>query len=74
MILFPKDLDGRAAILLLQDGVFLLRKRYKLKLIGWIFMIMSWTFILTMLIFCFSRIFRKGLGGENSKILNRLKK
>ena len=38
-------------------------------------MIISWTFILSMLIFCFSRIFRKGLGGEDSeRTLKRLQK
>jgi len=36
-----------------------------MKLSGWIFMILSWTFILSLLTFCFTRIFKKGLGGEN---------
>ena len=45
-----------------------------MKLSGWIFMIISWSFIIGMLIFCYSRIFRKGLGGEDSKIFKRLKK
>lgn len=46
-----------------------------MKLSGWIFMIFSWTFIISMAVFCFSRIFRKGLGGEDSeKMLKRLKK
>jgi len=44
------------------------------KLSGWIFMILSWGFIISMAIFCFSRIFRKGLGGEDSKTLKRIKK
>jgi len=37
-------------------------------------MIISWTCILSMLIFCYSRIFKNGLGGEDSKALKRLKK
>ncbi|MBI5050564.1 MAG: hypothetical protein HZC11_06795 [Nitrospirae bacterium] len=41
---------------------------------GWIFMIISWSFIIGMLIFCYSRIFRKDLGGEDSKTLKRLRK
>lgn len=45
-----------------------------MKLGGWIFMIISWAFILSMLIFCFSRIFRKGLGGKDSETLKRLRK
>jgi hypothetical protein len=46
-----------------------------MKLSGWIFMIFSWGFIIGMAIFCFSRIFRKGLGGENSeKTLKRVRK
>jgi len=45
-----------------------------MKLSGWIFMIISWTFILGLLVFCYSRILRKGLGGEDSKALKRLKK
>jgi choline-glycine betaine transporter len=44
------------------------------KLGGWIFMIISWGFIISMAIFCFSRIFKKGLGGEDSKTIKRLKK
>jgi len=36
-----------------------------MKLSGWIFMIISWSFITGMAIFCFSRIFKKGLGGED---------
>jgi hypothetical protein len=46
-----------------------------MKLSGWIFMILSWGMILSLVIFCFTRIFRKGLGGEDSeKILKRIKK
>jgi choline-glycine betaine transporter len=45
-----------------------------MKLSGWIFMIISWSFIIGMAIFCFSRIFKKGLGGEDAKTLKRLKK
>lgn len=46
-----------------------------MKLSGWIFMILSWGFIIGMAIFCFSRIFKKGLGGEDSeKTLKRLRK
>jgi hypothetical protein len=41
---------------------------------GLIFMIISWSFIIGMLIFCYGRIFKKGLGGEDSKTLKRLKK
>ena len=46
-----------------------------MKLSGWIFMIISWGMILGLAIFCFTRIFKKGLGGEDSeKTLKRLKK
>jgi choline-glycine betaine transporter len=38
-----------------------------MKLSGWIFMIISWTAILSLAVFCFSRIFKKGLGGKDSK-------
>ncbi len=31
-----------------------------MKLSGWIFMILSWTFIISQVVFCFSRIFKKG--------------
>lgn len=31
-----------------------------MKLSGWIFMILSWTFIICQVIFCFNRIFKKG--------------
>jgi hypothetical protein len=34
---------------------------------GWVFMILSWVIILSMTIFCFTMVFKKGLGGENSK-------
>ena len=36
-----------------------------MKLSGWIFMIVSWAFILSLATFCFSRIFKKGLGGDD---------
>ena len=46
-----------------------------MKLSGWIFMIVSWTFIISLATFSFSRIFKKGLGGEDSeKTVKRLKK
>lgn len=38
-----------------------------MKLSGWIFMIISWTFILSIAVFCFSRIFKKGLGGDTEE-------
>jgi len=38
-----------------------------MKLSGWIFMIVSWAFILSLAIFCFSRIFKKGLGGDDKE-------
>ncbi|MDD5174164.1 MAG: hypothetical protein PHV48_04995 [Candidatus Omnitrophica bacterium] len=38
-----------------------------MKLSGWIFMIISWAFILSLAAFCFSRIFKKGLGGDGGK-------
>ena len=38
-----------------------------MKLSGWIFMILSWTFIMSLATFCFSRIFKKGLGGDDEK-------
>ena len=42
---------------------------------GMIFMLLSWGIILGLAFFCFRRILRKGLGGEDSKkILKRLKK
>jgi hypothetical protein len=37
-------------------------------------MIISWTFILSMLVFCYSKIFKKGLGDEDPKVLKRFKK
>jgi hypothetical protein len=46
-----------------------------MKLSGWIFMIISWAFILSLAAFCFSRIFKKGLGGDGGKRLQiKLKK
>jgi hypothetical protein len=45
-----------------------------MKSSGWIFMILSWAFILSLATFCFARIFKKGLGGEGSdKTIKRLK-
>ena len=42
---------------------------------GVIFMLLSWAMILGLAFFCFKRVFRKGLGGEDSKgMLKRLKK
>jgi hypothetical protein len=38
-----------------------------MKLSGWIFMILSWTFILSLAIFCFSKVFKKGLGGGDEE-------
>ncbi len=38
-----------------------------MRLSGWIFMITSWTFIIGLAAFSFSRIFKKGLGGEDEK-------
>jgi len=64
--------SGRHLAASLQDGGFSFG--IYMKLSGWIFMIFSWMMILGMFIFCFSRIFRKGLGGEDSKALKRLKK
>ena len=43
------------------------KEEYDMKLSGWIFMILSWTFILSLAIFCFSRIFKKGLGGDDEE-------
>lgn len=38
-----------------------------MKLGGWIFMIASWTLILSLAVFCFSRVLKKGLDGEDVK-------
>lgn len=38
-----------------------------MELGGWIFMAISWTMILSLATFCFSQIFKKGLGGDNKK-------
>lgn len=35
-----------------------------MRLSGWIFMIISWGFILGLVTFCFSKIFKQGLDGE----------
>jgi len=57
---------------------FLLRKGDGMdrgfKLSGWIFMIISLSSIIRMFIFCYSRIFRKGLDGEDSNTLKRIRK
>jgi len=46
-----------------------------MKLSGWIFMLFSWGLILSLVIFCFGRVFKKGLGEEKTKnILKRIKK
>jgi len=39
-----------------------------MRLNGWIFMMLSWTFILSLAVFCFSRIFKKGLGGGEEEL------
>ncbi len=36
-------------------------------------MIISWTFILVLAAFCFGRIFKKGLGGEDTKETKKAK-
>jgi len=38
-----------------------------MKLSGWIFMIISWAFILGLATFCFTKIFKRGLGGEDEE-------
>jgi hypothetical protein len=38
-----------------------------MKLSGWIFMIISWSFILSLGIFCFSRIFKKRIDLDKKK-------
>lgn len=35
-----------------------------MRLSGWIFMAIAWISILSLATFCFSRIFKKGLRGE----------
>jgi hypothetical protein len=37
-------------------------------------MVVSWSFIIGLFIFCYSRIFIKGLGGEDPKTLKQSKK
>ncbi|MFA5224122.1 MAG: hypothetical protein WC431_03025 [Candidatus Omnitrophota bacterium] len=44
-----------------------------MRLSGWLFMVISWTFILSLLVFCYSRIFKENMGND-SEILKRLKK
>lgn len=34
---------------------------------GWIFIIFSWAAIISLAIFCFTRILKKGLGGKARK-------
>ncbi|MDP2924411.1 MAG: hypothetical protein Q8O30_11965 [Candidatus Omnitrophota bacterium] len=38
-----------------------------MKLAGWIFMILSWSFIIGLATFCFRTIFKQGLDGEVSE-------
>ena len=45
-----------------------------MRLGGWILMAFSWGLIIGMATFCFVKIFKKGIGGDDSKILKRLKK
>jgi hypothetical protein len=45
-----------------------------MRISGWIFMIISWGAIISLLIFCYSRIFRQGIDGRESKTLKRIKK
>lgn len=46
-----------------------------MKLGGWIFMILSWGIIISMAVFCFSRILKEAHGKRDSKnMLKRLKK
>lgn len=45
-----------------------------MKLGGWILLITAWILIISMAIFCYGRIFKKGLGGVDSGALKRLKK
>ncbi len=56
-----------------EDGVFD-TKGSALKLSGWIFMIISWGFIFSLLVFCYSRIFRQGIDGEKARALKRIRK
>ncbi len=34
---------------------------------GWVFMVISWGIILSLAVFCFRRVFKKGLGGEDTR-------
>ncbi len=38
-----------------------------MRLSGWILMIIAWATILGMAVFCFNRIFKKGLRRENPR-------
>jgi len=38
-----------------------------MELSGWIFMAISWSMIFSLAIFCFSKIFKKGLGDNKEK-------
>ena len=40
---------------------------------GWIFIILSWGIILVLSIFCFRRVFKKGLGEEEGKVIREPK-
>ncbi len=46
-----------------------------MKLSGWIFMASAWLFIIGQVVFCFSRIFKKGLDSEDtSRTTSRINK
>ncbi|MFH0839965.1 MAG: hypothetical protein V1883_02985 [Candidatus Omnitrophota bacterium] len=34
---------------------------------GWIFIIFSWAAIISLAIFCFTMVFKKGLGGKKAR-------
>lgn len=34
---------------------------------GWIFMILSWSFIIGLAVFCFRTVFKQGLNGDDIK-------
>lgn len=44
-----------------------------MKLSGWIFMILSWGFILGLGVFCFSKIFKSGIDTEDTKLKKKNK-
>ncbi len=46
-----------------------------MRLGGWVLMIITWSFIIGMAVFCFSRIFSKGLDTHQpQKSIDRIKK